>query len=221
MKRILLILLAFCFVMATEAKAQYNRLYPLSYNDCKSPSLKSKYLGTFTNFAFDINPAWIATYSCCFFDASDSTIVLRKVDYDFDKSLSGRIKKLFGKAKIKAKVKEYRCPISPQATKCFRKLFLAAINSSSFLADGLGMDGERYRVYAERFGSIGSIVMAECFSPSTNASNCGKLVEILYSISDAIKQNNPQAIENLIPMAEELTESFKSLYPEEYRHIKD
>lgn len=219
MKRILLILLAFCFVLTTEAKAQ-DRLYPLdySYDDCR---YLNKNLDNFTNFAFDIRPGWILSYRCCFFDASDSTIVLRNVNYFSDKSLLGLIKKLFGKTKFKTKVEEYRCSISPKATKCLRKLFLAAINSSSFLADGLGNDGERYRVYAERFGSIGSIVMAECFSPFDDSSNCGKLVEILYSISDAIKQNNPQAIENLIPMAEELTESFKSLYPEEYRHIKD
>ena len=216
MKRILLILLAFCFVIATEAKAQ-SRLYPLdySYDDCR---YLNKNLDNFTNFAFDIRPGWILSYRCCFFDASDSTIVLRNVNYFSDKSLLGLIKKLFGKTKFKTKVEEYRCSISPKATKCLRELFLSAIYSSSSLASVSGFDGETYRVYVERFGSF---VMAECFSPSNVSSNCGKLVEILYSISDAIKQNNPQAIENLIPMAEELTESFKSLYPEEYRHIKD
>ncbi|MBQ2483241.1 MAG: hypothetical protein II511_05970, partial [Bacteroidales bacterium] len=157
----------------------------------------------------------------CYYDDSDSVLVLEVYKGTISNSLIGKIKRLFGRVKYKANIKKYRCPISPQATKCFRKLFLAAINSSSFLADGLGMDGERYRVYAERFGSIGCIVMAEGFSPFDDYSNCGKLVEILNSISDAIEQNNPQAIENLIPMAEELTESFKSLYPEEYRHIKD
>ncbi len=62
--------------------------------------------------------------------------------------------------------------------------------------------------------------MAEGFSPFDDYSNCGKLVEILNSISEAIIQNNQQALENLIPMAEELTERFKSLYPEKYKRKK-
>jgi hypothetical protein len=212
MKRILLILLAFCFVLTTEAKAQ-DRLYPPRANSYKYLSW-NKNKGEITNFAFVIE-----SYTC-YYDDSDSVLVLEVYKGTISNSLIGKIKRLFGRVKYKANIKKYRCPISPEATRCFRELFLSAIYSSSYLADPLGNDGYEYRVYAERFGSIGCIVMAEGFSPFDDYSNCGKLVEILNSISEAIIQNNQQALENLIPMAEELTERFKSLYPEKYKRKK-
>lgn len=220
MKRIYLILLAFCFVMATEAKAQ-DRLYPPSYDEPES--ITGKYqdkvdkllinAGNYTYFAFEIQPSFSAE-SGCYYDSNYSALILRTAnssiwDSKFGDNDSSFIKRLFRRKKVA--VKEYRCPITEKTVKCFYNLFLAATKSSSYLAEPNGLDGTTYRIIA------GSRV-AECWSPDKD-SNCGKLVEILYSLSDAIKQNNPQAIESLIPMVEELTERFKSLYPEDLEDI--
>ena len=218
MKRIFLILLTLCLGVATEGKAQ-NRLYPPSFNDIKYLSW-NKNNGKIRNFAFQILPDIqyeLKSYTC-YYDDSDSVLVLEIYKDIVSNSLFGKIKRLFGgRVKLKAQIEKYRCPISPEATRCFRELFLSAINSSSYLADPLGNDGDDYRFYAERFGSIGSIIMAEGWSPSSPDSNCGILVDILYRISDAVKNNSPEELENLIPIAEDLTLKFKSLYPEDFK----
>ena len=207
MKRFLLILLTICLGVATEGKAQ-NRLYPPRVNSYKYLSL-NKNIGEISNFAFVIE-----SYTC-YYDDSDSALVLEVYKGIISNSLFWKIKRLFSRKVYKATIKKYRCPISPEATRCFRELFLSAINSSSYLSDPLANDGYEYRLYAERLGSIGSIIMAEGDGPPyPKDSNCGILVDILYRISDAVKNNSPEELENLIPIAEDLTLKFKSLYPQ-------
>ena len=223
MKRILLILLTICLGIVVKMNAQ-SRLYPPRYLEPKSSSAKYHKIidtrllngGDYTYFAFEILPSFSAE-SGCYYDDNNSVLVLRTANQSIWYSMLGGdgslIKELSGKLirSIKrVRVTEYRCSISKEAVLSFKRLFYAAVNSSSYLADGMGLDGTTYRLFG-----VGGV--AEFWSPQDNESNCGKLEKFLYSLCAAVKNNNPQEIDNLIPLAEELTENFKSLYPEDLK----
>lgn len=223
MKRILLILLTICLGIVVKMNAQ-SRLYPPRYPEPKSISAKYHRIidtrllngGDYTYFAFEILPSFSAE-SGCYYDAKDSVIVLRSAnqniwdymlggDGSLFKELSGKLIRSFKRVGVT----EYRCSISKEAVLSFKRLFYAAVNSSSYLAESMGLDGTTYRLF-----SMGGV--AEFWSPQDNESNCGKLEKFLYSLCAAVKNNNPQEIDNLIPLAEEVTEKFKSLYPEDLK----
>ena len=217
MKRILLILLTICLGIVVKMNAQ-SRLYPPRYNVPKSISakyhkkvdLRLLNVGEFTHFAFAILPYFssilpsISAEIGCYYDDKDSVLVL--------KELTKKLTRARGYKRVR--VSDYRCSISKEAILCFKQLFFAAVESSSYLADekqeAFDADGEIYRLFD-------GVHIAEFGDSGDSESNCGKLEMFLYSLCAAVKNNNPQEIDNLIPLAEELTEKFKSLYPEDLK----
>ena len=215
MKRFIFSILVLCAGFQIGLHAQ-SRLHPIS----RYASSSNRYLervsnllsndGRFRDFAFEIRPSFSGETGC-YYNHEDSTLVLRvaqKNIYYFDLHAKE------GKKKKKAEdvdIIEYRCPISPGATTSFRRLFYAAVFSSSYFSKRRGNDGTTYQLF-----TLGGYT-AECWSPGDNDSNCGKLVAILESLTEAIKSNDPQAIDNLIPTVEQLTRSFEELFPEDVK----
>ena len=97
------------------------------------------------------------------------------------------------------------------AKQSLKRLFTAAVFSSSFLAQPLGADGVTYEILIR-----GGAFAACCWSPK-KGSNCGQIVELLTRLSDAIKNNDSKRIESLIPSADELSRKFEALYPDDVK----
>ena len=157
--------------------------------------------GNFDGFAFMFLPPYYYGESACYYDAKDSVMVLKVAKH----SLRDRTFEQF--------IFEYYCSISPKALNSIRRLLYAAVFSSSFFDEPRILDGYSYQILVKCGSYRPYTFVAECCSPDKD-SNCGDLVEILKSLSDAVKNNKPQVIDNLIPLADELTLKFKSLYPE-------
>ena len=97
------------------------------------------------------------------------------------------------------------------AKQSLKRLFTAAVFSSSYLAEPNGADGVTYEIRVQ-----GGRYTASCWSPE-KGSNCGQIVELLTRLSDAIKNNDSKRIESLIPSADELSRKFEALYPDDVK----
>lgn len=209
MKRIVLSVFLICFGLSGNVSAQ-SRLCPAGDN---TPSNLKYYQkvdslllngGDYSSFAFEIRPSFSAE-SGCWFDDKDSVLVLRTANQNI--YFRNTVKEMALAAT------EYRCPVSKEAVQTLNKLFISATLSSSFLARPYGgHDGTAYQLF-----SLGRRFSAECWTPKDKESNCGKLVDILLSLHNAIQNNSPQDIDNLIPTAEALTKQFEDLYPEDLK----
>ena len=147
----------------------------------------------------------------CYYDVKDSVLVLRTANQNIWYYKGNNRSKKQRKHQKELVVSEYRCPISQEARQSFNRLFTAAVFSSSFLATPFGADGVTYEIRVR-----GGSYSAECWSPKKD-SNCGQLVEFLAHLSEAIKGNDPQMIESLIPLADALSLLFEALYPEDVK----
>lgn len=214
-KRFKLSFLIVLFGLSMNLNAQ-SRLFP-SRNSMPSSILNSYYTkvdslllneGVFNVFAFEIKPSFSGETGC-YYDAKDSVLVLRTANQNIWYYNNGSYKQR--SRQIGLVVSEYRCPISQEARQSFNRLFTAAVFSSSFLAKPYGADGVTYEIRVRGGG-----YSAECWSPKKD-SNCGQLVEFLAHLSEAIKGNDPQMIESLIPLADALSLLFEALYPEDVK----
>ena len=88
-------------------------------------------------------------------------------------------------------------------------LFYAAVFSSSYTAQGNGLDGVTYELLFDM-----GLFTAEFWSPK-QGTNCHKLEEILERVCMAVKNNDPAAIDALEPDVVELTKIFKELFPKD------
>ena len=208
MKRLSFAFLIVLFGFTSGLNAQ-SRLYPSSNHRAKS-IIESYYTrldslllngGDFNYFAFEIKPSFSGETGC-YYDVKDSVLVLRTANQSIWYYKQQKHQK-------KLKISEYRCPISQAARKSFNRLFSAAVFSSSFLAEPLGLDGVTYEIRV-----LGGMYAASCWSPK-KGSNCGQMVEFITNLSDAIKRNDFQKIECLISYADELSLKFEALYPED------
>ena len=207
MKRLICILLLLCWALSFHAQS---RLFPSS--EYRSDSSFAQMLlngNKYNDFAFAVRPSFDKN-SGCWYDANDSVLVLREA---LPPSLAPKI---VGSSKNKysqkLKVMEFRCKITPSVAESIRQLFLAAVYSSSYLAAKYaGCDGTTYQLFVK-----GGLFSASCWSPTDN-SNCGMLVNILGLVSEAIRNNNPQVINALIPDIEALTLRFEALYPDDVK----
>lgn len=109
----------------------------------------------------------------------------------------------------KPSVKESRLSISSELGKKLTDLIDAAVYSSSFLADNLGLDGTTYE-----FRLMNDLYAATCWSPFEE-SNCFKLVNLLERVCKAVSSNDQYMLVDLIPDVDELTDDFKALFPPE------
>lgn len=166
--------------------------------------------GVFNVFAFEIRPSFSGETGC-YYDVKDSVLVLRTANQNIWYYKGNNRSKKQRKHQKELVVSEYRCPISQEARQSFNRLFTAAVFSSSFLATPFGADGVTYEIRVR-----GGSYSAECWSPKKD-SNCGQLVEFLAHLSEAIKGNDPQMIESLIPLADALSLLFEALYPEDVK----
>lgn len=217
MKRILFAFLIALFGITSGLNAQ-SRLYPSSnhigdsyYTIVDSLLLKGN---DFIEFAFEIRPSFSGETGC-YYDVKDSVLVLRTANQNiwYYGGYYGRNNGLFKRRKHQEKlvISEYRCPISQVAKQSLKRLFTAAVFSSSFLAQPLGADGVTYEILIR-----GGAFAACCWSPE-KGSNCGQIVELLTCLSDAIKNNDSKRIESLIPSADELSRKFEALYPDDVK----
>ena len=216
MKRILFAFLIVLFGITSGLNAQ-SRLYPSSnhsnhivdsyYTIVDSLLLKGN---DFIEFAFEIRPSFSGETGC-YYDVKDSVLVLRTANQNI--WYYGGYNGLFKRRKHQEKlvISEYRCPISQVAKQSLKRLFTAAVFSSSFLAQPLGADGVTYEILIR-----GGAFAACCWSPE-KGSNCGQIVELLTRLSDAIKNNDSKRIESLIPSADELSRKFEALYPDDVK----
>lgn len=215
MKHVLFILL-FIGVFFYNLDAQ-SRLCPVSrlstihdeyYEKCESMLLESDRRGS-NDFTVVIRPSF-SPESACFYDEKDSVFVYNVADkpiyycYNFAYNPS---KRKHMKPRGKVTIIRYQCPVSRETAKHFTRLFTAAVLSSSYLAQSLGLDGTTYEL------SIRNSYYAECWSPQEG--NCYELVEILHHLADAIKSNDSSAIEKMIPEVEALCQTFEGLYPDD------
>ena len=217
MKRILFAFLIVLFGITSGLNAQ-SRLYPSS-NRRTSSILNSYYTkvdslllngGSINDFAFEIRPSFSGETGC-YYDVKDSVLVLRTANQSiwYYGMNNGSFKQR--KHQEKLVISEYRCPISQVAKQSLKRLFTAAVFSSSFLAQPLGADGVTYEILIR-----GGAFAACCWSPE-KGSNCGQIVELLTRLSDAIKNNDSKRIESLIPSADELSRKFEALYPDDVK----
>lgn len=192
-----------------------SRLYPISQYSVTNQYYERVFSlllnnGHFRGLAFEIRPSFSGETGC-YYDDKDSTLVLRVAKQNiwyFDLRAKDNKKK---KKAEDVEIMEYRCHISLEATKSFHRLFYAAVFSSSYFSKPRGNDGTTYQLFC-----LGDFT-AQCWSPHDEDSNCSKLVAILESLTEAVKSNDPQAIDNLIPTVEELTQSFEELFPEDVK----
>jgi hypothetical protein len=217
MKRILFAFLVVLFGITSGLNAQ-SRLYPSS-NRRTSSILNSHYTkvdslllngGSINDFAFEIRPSFSGETGC-YYDVKDSVLVLRTANQSiwYYGMNNGSFKQR--KHQEKLVISEYRCPISQVAKQSLKRLFTAAVFSSSFLAQPSGADGVTYEIIIR-----GGAFAACCWSPKME-SNCGQMVEFLICLSDAIKRNDSQGIESLIPSADALSFQFEALYPDDVK----
>lgn len=204
-KRIIcLILILLGLGISNEAIAQ-SRLYPKGRNSSKD--IINRYYARvdslllndrkLDDFAFTICGSFVGEQGC-YYDKEKSELVLKVAN-----------KNIWYSAKVE--ITEYRCHIPRNVASLLKELFNAAVFSSSYLAQPNGLDGVTYEILINS-----GYYTAECWSPKKDT-NCYKLVEILEELSLAIKSSDQVAIEKLIPKIEELTEIFKSLYPEDVK----
>ena len=114
-----------------------------------------------------------------------------------------------GEGLPEVEVTEYTCKVPRKTAMCFKELFYAAVFSSSYIAQGNILDGVNYELFYE----IG-FYTARFDSPRKDT-NCYKLQVILDKLHLAVKEDNPSAIEALLPLVTDLTAGFKALFPED------
>lgn len=161
-----------------------------------------------TRFAFTITPSWSGESSCCYY-GSTSEFVLRVAEENIWFYYFGAHSQYKPGITPDVKVNEYRCVVSPKTAKSLYELFYAAVFSSSYTAQGNGLDGVTYELLLES-----GLFTAEFWSPR-QGTNCHKLEEILEKLCAAVKDNDPAAVDALEPDAVELTKVFKELFPKD------
>ena len=218
MKRLLFFFFLIVLFGVTLDLTAQSRLYPSSNN--RTSSISNGYYtivdslllngGNINDFAFEIRPSFSGETGC-YYDIKDSVLVLRTVNQNiwYYKVNNGSNKQRRHQKELI--VSEYRCPISQEARRSLSRLFTAAVFSSSFLAKPFGSDGVIYEIIVR-----GGKYAANCWSPKKE-SNCGQMVEFLICLSDAIKRNDSQGIESLIPSADALSFQFEALYPDDVK----
>lgn len=204
-KRMLYFILIILGISLTAETNAQSRLYPpgkdhskgtLSRYDARVDSLLLNDR-RFDSFAFTILPSFSGEQGCYY------------VKENYELVLKAAKKSIWYKKT--AEVEEYRCPCPHSTASLLKELFEAAVFSSSYLATPYGLDGVTYEILIN-----GGYYTARCWSPKKDT-NCHKLVEILEELTSAVKGGDQDAIEILAPKIKELTEAFKSLYPEDVK----
>ena len=106
--------------------------------------------------------------------------------------------------KGRKEVKTYRCTISSEIFLELNELISSAVYASLPGSIVYGADG----VYYEFLD--GESLSAECWCPSLD-SNCGRLVSLVQKVQNAVRDNDPESIEELRPEIKSLTEVFNEL----------
>lgn len=205
--------------LSTEVSAQ-NRLYPTGRDNSQSTLnqykakrdsllLNNRELG---DFAFTINPSFYGNTGC-YYDKSTSEIVLNVSNENIWYFYYGEHTTPKEK-KAGVKITELRCPVSRKTAKEINKLFFAAVFTSSYFAEPVGLDGTTYELLYHH-----GIYTAEFWSPEKET-NCHRLKEILVTIITAARENKQEDIENLVPEIQALTKEFEKLFPEEAKEKK-
>lgn len=205
--------------LSTEVNAQ-NRLYPTGRNNSQSTlnQYKAKKDSLLLNnrelddFAFTINPSFYGQ-SGCYYDKPTSEIVLKTTNENIWYFYYGEHTTPEEK-KAGVKVTEYRCPVSRETAKEIKRLIFAAVFTSSYFAEPVGLDGTTYELLYHH-----GVYTAEFWSPE-KGTNCHRLKEILVTIATAVRENKQENIENLVPEIEALTKEFEKLFPEEAKDKK-
>ena len=161
-----------------------------------------------TRFVFTMTPSWGGESSCCYY-GSTSEFVLRVAEENIWFYYFGTNSQYKPGVTPDVKVNEYRCVVSPKTAKSLYELFYAAVFSSSYTAQGNGLDGVTYELLFEM-----GLFTAEFWSPK-DGTNCHKLEEVLERVCMAVKNNDPAAIDALEPDVLELTKIFKELFPKD------
>ena len=212
-----LIILGISFSL--ESKAQ-NRLYPTGRDNSQSTLnqykakrdsllLNNRELG---DFAFTISPSFYGNTGC-YYDKSKSEIVLNVSNENIWYFYNGEHTTPEEK-KAGVKITEYRCPVSRETAREIKKLFFAAVFTSSYFAAPVGLDGTTYELLYYH-----GVYTAEFWSPE-KGTNCHRLEKILKTIATAVRENKQEDIDNLAPEIEALTKEFEKLFPEEAKEKK-
>lgn len=200
MKKIVLLFVFVCSLMNAHAQT---RLSPISGSIYYGQGELTDYelelnkllLPSYYRFAFIVQPSFKAEYSLVGTDDGKS-LILRKADkpiWPLDKP-------------YKVTIKEYKLQIPKAVSDSISKLFESAVRSSSYLCEALGDDGTT-------FVFISWPNTAECWSPFAG-SNCGKLVDLAYSICNAVELQDRKQIEGYMNQITELHHTFKAMYNE-------
>ena len=108
--------------------------------------------------------------------------------------------------KGRQKVKTYRCTIPSETFLELSELFSSAVYASIPGGVAFGADGVFYEFLD------GESLSAECWWPSLDSdSNCGRLVSLIQKLQNAVRDNDPESIEELRPEIKSLTEVFDKL----------
>ena len=108
--------------------------------------------------------------------------------------------------KGREKVKTYRCTISSETFLELSELITNAVYASAPGSIVFGADGVFYEFLD------GESLSAECWWPSLESdSNCGRLVSLFQKLQNAVRDNDPESIEELRPEIKSLTEVFDKI----------
>ena len=108
--------------------------------------------------------------------------------------------------KGREKVKSYRCTIPSETFFELSVLITNAVYASAPGSIVFGADGVFYEFLD------GESLSAVCWWPSLqNDSNCGRLVSLFQKVENAVRDNDPESIEELRPEIRNLTEAFDKL----------
>lgn len=108
--------------------------------------------------------------------------------------------------KGREKVKSYRCTIPSETFLELSVLITNAVYASAPGSIVFGADGVFYEFLD------GESLSAECWWPSLESdSNCGRLVSLIQKLQNAVRDNDPESIEELRPEIKSLTEVFDKL----------
>ena len=202
MKRPLLILaLLFSSIFSLSAQTRLGTV-PRSINRADNPyyALDSLFLGeeysnTFMGFAMITKNAFGNSASCLRsnYDSARKRYELVYLVYNQDR-------------KGREKVKTYRCTISSDTFLELSELITNAVYASAPGSIVFGADGVFYEFLD------GESLSAECWWPSLESdSNCGRLVSLFQKLQNAVRDNDPESIEELRPEIKSLTEVFDKI----------